>query len=98
VSLLEKLGHPHRVIVTETAKKYGWKIKPPIQSPCISCAKGKAKIKKIAEVAKNVATIKGGRIFMDISSINVQSKGGNKILVIITRRVYKLPMKFLFET
>jgi hypothetical protein len=28
--LHEPLGHPHRDVVIETAKKYGWKIKPPI--------------------------------------------------------------------
>jgi hypothetical protein len=70
--LHEQLGHPHQAIVTETAKKYGWNIKPPIDAICTSCAKGKAKRKKIAKVAKNVATMKGGRIYMDISSINVK--------------------------
>jgi hypothetical protein len=73
-----KLGHPHQAIVTETSKKFGWNIKPPKDSTCTSCAKGKTKRNKIAKVAKNVATMKGGSVFLDISSINVQSKGGNK--------------------
>jgi hypothetical protein len=81
--LHEKLGHPHQTIVTETAKKYGWNIKPPIDATCTSCAKGKAKRKKIAKVAKYVATMKGGRIFLDISSIYVQSKGGNKYWLLL---------------
>jgi hypothetical protein len=81
--LHEKLGHPHQAIVTATAKKYGWNIKPPIDATCTSCAKGKAKRKKIAKVAKNVATMNGGRIFMDISSINVRSKGGNKFWLLL---------------
>jgi hypothetical protein len=70
-------------MVKATAKKYGWNIKPPIDATCTSCAKGKAKRKKIAKVAKNVATMKGGRIFMDISSINVKSKGGNKFWLLL---------------
>jgi hypothetical protein len=69
--LHEPLGHPHQAIVTETARKYGWNSKPPIDTTCASCVKDKAKRKKIAKVAKNVTTMKGGRIFMDISSINV---------------------------
>jgi hypothetical protein len=72
------LGRPHQAVVTETAKKYGWNIKPPIDATYTSCAKGKAKRKKIAKVAKNVATMKGGRTFIYISSINVKSKGGYK--------------------
>jgi hypothetical protein len=52
-------------------------VKPPIYATCTSCAKGKAKRKKIVKVAKNVATMKGGSIFFYISFINVQSKGGN---------------------
>jgi hypothetical protein len=96
--LHEKLGHPHRVIVTETAKKYGWTIKPPIQSPCISCAKGNAKRKKIAKVAQNIATMKGGRIFTDISSINVKIKSGNKFWLLLQDAFTRLPLEFLFET
>jgi hypothetical protein len=69
--------------VTATAKKYGWNIKPPIDATCTSCAKGIAERKKIAKVAKNVATMKVGRIFMDISSINVKSKGGNKFWLLL---------------
>jgi hypothetical protein len=69
--LHEKLGHPHQGIVTETAKKYRWNIKPLLDTTCTSCAKGKAKKKKIAKVAKNVATMKGERILMNISSMNV---------------------------
>jgi hypothetical protein len=80
---IKKLGHPHQAIVTETAKKYGWNIKPPIDATCTSCAKGKAKRKKIAKVAKNVATMKGGRIFMDMSSINVRGKGGNTFWLLL---------------
>ena len=78
-----QLGHPHSAVVTATAKKYGWKVKQPIKSPCESCAKGKSKRKKIAKVAKNNATKKGERIFMDISSINVKSKGGNKFWLLL---------------
>jgi hypothetical protein len=81
--LHEQLGHPHQAVVTETAKNYGWKIKPPIDATCASCAKGKAKRNKIAKVAKNVATKKGERIFLDISSINAKSKGGNKFWLLL---------------
>jgi hypothetical protein len=81
--LHEQLGHPHQAIVTETAKKYGCNIKPTIDTTCASCAKGKTKRKKIAKDAKNIATMKGGRIFMDISSINVKSKGGNKFWLLL---------------
>jgi hypothetical protein len=81
--LNEQLGHPHRTVVTEPAKKYGWKIKTPIDVTCTSCAKGKAKRKKISKAAKNVATMKGERIFMDICSINVKSKGGNKFWLLL---------------
>jgi hypothetical protein len=81
--LHEKLGHPHQTIVTETSKKYGWNIKLPTDATCTSCAKGKPKRNKIAKVAKNDATMKGGRIFMDISSINVKSKGGNTFWLLL---------------
>jgi hypothetical protein len=49
----------------------------------VRCSKGKAKRRKIAKVAKNVAAMKGGRVFMDISSINVKSKGGNKFWLLL---------------
>jgi hypothetical protein len=39
--LHEQLGHSHQAIVTESAKKYGWNIKPPMDATCTSCAKGK---------------------------------------------------------
>jgi hypothetical protein len=42
-----------------------------------------AKRNKIAKVAKNVATMKGVRIFMEISSINVKSEGGNKFWLLL---------------
>ena len=78
-----QLGHPNSATVTATAKKYGWKVKKPIDSPCDSCAKAKSKRKKIGKIAKNNATKKGERIFMDISSINVKSKGGNKFWLLL---------------
>ena len=77
------MGHPHKAVVTATAKKLGWKVSPPIIMPCESCAKGKAKSKKICKVAKNPATKKGERIFMDISSINCKSKGENKFWLLL---------------
>ena len=81
--LHEQLGHPNKAVVVATAKKYGWKIKSPTDMTCESCAKGKAKRKKINKVVKNPATKKGERIFMDISSINVKSKGGNKFWLLL---------------
>jgi hypothetical protein len=30
--LHEQMGLPHRAVVTETAKKYGWNIKPPVEA------------------------------------------------------------------
>ena len=78
-----QLGHPNSAAVKATAKKYGWKVKKPIDSPCDSCAKAKSKRKKIGKIAKNNATKKGERIFMDISSINVKSKGGNKFWLLL---------------
>jgi hypothetical protein len=42
--LYEQLGHPHRAVVTETAKKYSWIIKPPIlMQPVLVVLKEKRK-------------------------------------------------------
>jgi hypothetical protein len=80
----EQLGHPNKVVVMSTAKKYGIKIKPPVDMPCESCAKGKAKRKKISKLnIDNKATKKGERIFLDIASIKAKSKGGNKFWLLI---------------
>ena len=80
----ELLGHPNKVVVNSTAKKYGIKIKSSLDQPCEHCAEAKSKKKKISKLnLSNVATTRGERISIDISSVKTTSKGGNKFWLLI---------------
>ena len=50
---------------------------------CISCAKGKAKQKKLSKTTESNATKVGERLFIDISLVNIKSYGRSRYWAIV---------------
>jgi hypothetical protein len=73
----EKLGHPNAQVVTATAKSFGVLLTG-IPKPCISCAIGKSKRKKINKISTTQATTKGERLAIDLSWVNHHCFGGSQ--------------------
>jgi 23S rRNA A1618 N6-methylase RlmF len=76
------LGHPHQTVVTATSKKYGFSVKGK-QHVCPNCALAKSKKKNVPKTSRSLATEKGERISIDISSVNTNSFGKNKFWLLI---------------
>ena len=79
----QMLGHPDEATARATAKALGYEIKRGKMKKCPSCAIGKAKQKNVSKTNPKKATDKGGRLFMDISSVKSASYGGAKFWVLI---------------
>jgi hypothetical protein len=80
--LHDLLGHPNETVVKATAKKYNFPLSGQF-NPCEHCAKGKMRKHNIPKEATSKATKLGERISFDISSVNVNSHGGNKFWLLI---------------
>jgi hypothetical protein len=82
--LHQKLGHPHKQAVIDTAKYYGINLNINKDGPvCAECALSKIRVKNFGHNDENQATTKGERISVDISSINKVSYGGAKFWLLI---------------
>ena len=84
--LHQKLGHPHKQAVIDTAKYYGIKLPQQEVIPvCTDCALSKIRVKNFGhnDTSENEATMIGERIAIDISSINFVSYGGAKFWLLI---------------
>ena len=71
------LHHCETNTVIHTGSKLGLKIQDTMND-CESCAKAKAKQKKMAKVTDTKSNVRGERLFMDISTIKQKSYGGGK--------------------
>jgi hypothetical protein len=73
-----EIGHPNMQTTIMTANAQNIKLEGPADVPCVSCAIGKARKKRISK--QNLVSrskIPGERLFLDISSQKVSSLGGN---------------------
>ena len=79
-----KLMHTNEETVKLTGEKLNWHpIDPKQQHECIACAKGKSKKKMIPKITKAKASKTGERLFIDISSVNIESHGGSRFWALI---------------
>jgi hypothetical protein len=77
--LHNKLGHPHKQAVIDTAKHYGIDLQKQTEEPvCIESALSKIRVKNLGSNEDNNSKSKGERLAIDISSINKISYGGSK--------------------
>ena len=83
VNLYHKaLGHPSEDTTRLTAKIYNanltkkWKI-------CTECALAERMQRHLPRESKKVATKPGGRMFLDLASLNFTSNGGNRHLALL---------------
>ena len=77
------LGHACEDTTRLTAKAYGIQLTNKFDN-CKFCARAKRAQHRLARSASNVATESGGRMFLDVTSINHQSLGGSKHLAGLT--------------
>ena len=78
-----KLMHTNDEAVKLTAQRPNWELLQGDEKGCADCAKGKLKQKKIAKTTKSKATKIGEQLFIDISSVNIESYGGSQYCAII---------------
>jgi hypothetical protein len=77
--LHQKLGHPYKQAVIDTAKYYGIQLnKATIEPVCANCAIRKIRVNNFGHNDGNQVTTKGDGISIDISSTNQISYGGSK--------------------
>jgi hypothetical protein len=82
--LHNKLGHPNRKAVIETAKHHGIELQKQANEPvCIECVLSKIRVKNLGSNEANNSKAKVERLALDISSINKVSYGGSKIWFLI---------------
>lgn len=94
--LHEKLGHPHDKIVEQTAKKMHIKLTTSPEK-CVNCVMAKAKRKKINKINTSRATKKGGRLVIDIASVNTKSLGGNNFWLLHIDEFTKMKWSFFLK-
>ena len=78
-----KLMHTTDEIVKMTAKRLNWELLQDDDKNCVDCVKGKSKQKKIAKTTESKATKTGERLYIDISSVNIESYGGSRYWTIV---------------
>jgi hypothetical protein len=76
------LGHASEETTKRTAKYYRVELKGTMEK-CESCALAKARQKNVSKVTEHKATKVGERIYMDISSVNTHTFGGNKYWLLV---------------
>jgi hypothetical protein len=83
--LHNKLGHPHKQAVLDTARYCGIKVlEPPTPTHvCSECAFSKIRVKNLGNNDTDEAVMLGERIFIDISSIKQVSYGGSKFWLLV---------------
>ena len=78
-----RLMHVNKATLQHTARRLNWDLIDSDHKECISCAIGKSKHKKISKFTETKATKTGKRLFIDISSVNIESYGGSKYWAIV---------------
>ena len=79
-----KLMHVNEATLKQTALRLNWDLLDADHSDeCISCAIGKAKQKKVSKTTESKETKVGERLFIDISSVNIESYGGSRYWAIV---------------
>ena len=76
------LGHANEDVVRRTARNLGYELKGKM-IPCISCSIAKAKQKSVPKRAQSPSTVRGERLFIDISSVRGKSYGGVKFWLLV---------------
>jgi len=79
------LGHPNDGLLAHMAESLNLQLEPKEEGHvCKHCATSKAQRKKIKKKnVSNLATYTGHRLMIDISSVNVESYGGNKYWLLV---------------
>jgi hypothetical protein len=90
------IGHPLASVTANTAKLYNYKLCKN-EEKCKSCISGKVKQKNVQKFSANKAKIKGERIFMDLSTVKVDSIGKSKIWVIFVDEWSRFKWSFLLN-
>ena len=78
-----KLMHTNEETIKLTANRLNWELINANKTECMPCAKGKTKQKKISKITESKATKIGERLFIDISSVNIESYGGSRYWALI---------------
>ena len=78
-----KLMHVNDATLKHTTRRLNWDLLDIDHVECISCAKGKAKQKRVSKSTESKATKIGERLFINISSVNIESYGGSKYWAIV---------------
>ena len=73
-------NHAGEEALRKTAKAYGWKLTGKLD-PCPHCRLGNQRSKGVAKSTETKSEKPGERIFIDITSINKRSFGGNRFLL-----------------
>jgi hypothetical protein len=76
-------GHPNSQVLAATVSKYGFKTKNTLEHTCPNCAICKAKQKNLNKLNSNPSTELGGRINIDISSVQTPSYRGANFWLLI---------------
>jgi formylmethanofuran dehydrogenase subunit D len=69
------VGHPNSQVHAATAAEYGFKTKSSLHV-CSNCAISRAKKKNLNKLNAHLSTVLGGRIIINISSVQNTSYGG----------------------
>ena len=86
--LHDRLGHPGSDRVRSFAKSMGLSLTGPVPV-CEACAKAKARQKNIPKVNDKPATQLGERLFIDLSSTKLRSKGGRTFWLLVVDEATK---------
>jgi hypothetical protein len=76
-------GHPNSKVLAASVSKYGFKTKNTLEHTCPNCAICKAKQKNLNKFISNPSTELGGRINIDISSVQTLSYGSANFWLLI---------------
>ena len=91
------LGHPSEDTTRLTAKFYNinltkdWKI-------CTECALAKRMQRRLAKTNENTAKEPGGRMFLDLASLNFTTLGGNKHIGLLVDEFSRLKFAMHLKT
>jgi hypothetical protein len=76
-------GHPNSQVLAATVSKYDFNTKNTLEHNCPNCAICKAKQKNLNKFNSNPSAELGGRINIDISSVETPSYGGDNFWLLI---------------